>query len=140
MFERVDWLEDGLDRLGSGAAADLVRECLEIEEIAGYFRRRAGLEVMLEQAVEVIQGGRWMSGVIDRLLVQRDDSGRVESATVVDFKSDRVEAESELIERYSGQMQDYRQAVAAVLELGPGEVDCVLVSTALKRVVKICVE
>jgi ATP-dependent helicase/nuclease subunit A len=88
----------------------------------------------------VIIDGRWMSGVIDRLLVERDDSGRVRSATVIDFKTDRVEREDDLIERYSGQMLAYRMALAMVFEIEAAAIDCALVSTALKRLVKICAE
>jgi len=139
LFERLAWLDDGLDGFGEGPVAKAVRECLEVEEIACLFRRHDGLEVFREQPIEVILDGRWMSGVIDRLLVERDAAGRVRSATVVDFKTDRVEQESELVERHSSQMLAYRQAVAAALDLDPGEIACTLVSTALGRAIKICV-
>lgn len=140
LFEQIGWLDEGTDRLGEGKAAALVRECLEVEEIAGYFRRREGVEVFREQAVEVILDGRWMSGVIDRLLIERDGGGRVISATVVDFKTDRVETEAELAERHGGQMLAYRKALSDVLAVKEDAIDCVLVSTALKKVIKNCGE
>lgn len=138
LLERVAWLEEGLGNLGEGPAADLVRECLENEEIAAFFQRREGVEALREQAVEVLLDGRWMSGVIDRLLITRDRQGKALAATVIDFKTDRVEQATALIERYSSQMLAYRSAVAEVLGLEPGVIDCVLISTGLKEVVKIC--
>jgi len=98
------------------------------------------VEVFREQAVEVILDGRWMSGVIDRLLIERDGGGRVISATVVDFKTDRVETEAELAERHGGQMLAYRKALSDVLAVKEDAIDCVLVSTALKKVIKNCGE
>jgi ATP-dependent helicase/nuclease subunit A len=137
-FERIEWLDEGLPEPGGGEAAERVRECLEVEEIAALFRRIEGVEVFREQPVEVLLEGRWMSGVIDRLLVARDGDGRVVGATVIDFKTDRVERADELIERYAGQINAYRSAVAKVLDLDPGVIVCAVVSTGLMRSVKIC--
>jgi ATP-dependent exoDNAse (exonuclease V) beta subunit len=139
-FERIGWLGEGVPEPGEGGAAELVRECLEVAEIAALFERRDGIEALREQPIEVLLDGHWMSGVIDRLLISRDEQGKALAATVVDFKTDRIEDAAELAERYSGQMLAYRRAVAEALEVDLGVIDCAVVSTALKQVVKICGE
>jgi len=106
-----------------------------VPEVRALFANRAGREVFREQAVEAILGGEWLSGVIDRLLVERDAAGAVTAATVIDFKTDAVPRAEDLRERYQGQMEAYRQVVARAF--GLQDVACVLVSTALGRVVEI---
>jgi ATP-dependent exoDNAse (exonuclease V) beta subunit len=136
-FEQVRWLDDGPDRLGDGPAARLVRECLASAPIAALFERRSGVEVLVEQPLEVILDGKWVSGVVDRLLVERDATGAATAATVVDFKTDRIDDQDALVERHASQMNAYRRAVAMVLGLDPAVVTCLLVSTALRCAVPV---
>lgn len=134
LFERVRWVDDGLDHLGSGPAADLVRACLATDEIVALFEEREGLEVLREVPLEIILDGKWMSGVVDRLHVFRDSGGAVVRCEVIDFKTDRVESGEELVERYRGQTAAYRRAVGRILDLPEASVSCLLVSTGLKKI------
>jgi hypothetical protein len=70
-------------------------------------------------------------------VLERDPAGRVARATVVDFKSDRVEGERELEARaaaHAGQMRDYAQAAARLFDLSPGAVATLLLFTRVGRV------
>lgn len=133
-FERVGWVDDGLEVLGVDEPAAVARRCLAEPSVREWFERKEGREVFREQAVEAIHGGAWVSGVIDRLVIDRDAAGAVVSATVIDFKTDAVEDVAVLRERYAGQMAAYREIVATAL--GVSAVTCLLVSTRLRQVVE----
>jgi ATP-dependent exoDNAse (exonuclease V) beta subunit len=127
MFEEIAWLEPGeIPRLPLSGAGKLVEDALKVAEVHRLFERQEGMRVYREQAIEVIFDGKWMTGVIDRLLVTRD------LVTVIDFKTDAVRSADELRTRYSGQMQSYADAMKAIFDR---EVECVMVSTKLKEVV-----
>jgi len=130
-FEAVGWIDEEEPVLPESEAGVMVKTLLEKEEVRGLFERRgrdAGL--FREQQVEAILDGKWLSGVIDRLHVF--DGGK--SLEIIDFKTDAVNSEEELVERYTGQMGSYRKVM---LKVYPGaEVRCLLVSTKLGRVVE----
>ncbi len=87
--------------------------------------------------LETILDGAWVSGVIDRLLVEHDPAGHPVAATVVDFKTDAVTGAGELAERHRAQVAAYRHGVAGALGLPAGAVRGVLVSTALRATVEV---
>ena len=131
-FEKIGSLQD-LNQLRDSAAGRLVRDCLRNPEVRAVFEARTGEEVLCEQSFEVMLKGEMLSGVIDRLILKRDESGKVKAARIVDFKTDAVKNTQILREHYAPQMQSY----GAALELiWPGcEVTSVLISTHLKEVV-----
>ncbi|MCE2863518.1 MAG: PD-(D/E)XK nuclease family protein, partial [Opitutaceae bacterium] len=81
--------------------------------------------------------GEWWSGVIDRLVLRREESGAVREALIIDFKTDQVETAEALRERHAGQLAAYRRAVATALKLASGKIRTVLVSTRLRCVVTV---
>lgn len=81
--------------------------------------------------MEAILDGKWLSGVIDRLHVL-DDGKSVE---IIDFETDAVKSDEELVGRYTGQMESYRKVMTKVY--AGAEVKCLLVSTKLSRVVEL---
>ena len=131
-FEAVGWVEEAEPVLPESEAGVIVKALLEKAEVSGLFERRGReVELFREQQVEAILDGKWLSGVIDRLHVF--DGGK--SVEIIDFKTDTVKSEEELLERYTGQMESYRKVMSKVY---PGaEVRCLLVSTKLGRVVEV---
>ena len=146
--EEVEWIEDfDLDDealLGLGAPLEPdpdrrrellgeFREALERDEIRAALSRPKGggdlfsgadFEVWRERAFSLVlpdEEGRehlW-TGLIDRVVVERDASGNAISAEVIDFKSDRV-AGGELEESvayYRPQLAGYRRVVARITGL-----------------------
>jgi ATP-dependent exoDNAse (exonuclease V) beta subunit len=83
--------------------------------------------------VEAILGGKWLSGIVDRLHVIRDGAGAVTEVEVIDFKTDAVESAEQLVERYAGQMEAYREVMSKAF--GGVPVRCLLLSTKLRRIV-----
>jgi ATP-dependent helicase/nuclease subunit A len=131
-FEAVGWVDEEVPVLPAGDAGTLVGELLGMAEIRRLFER-GGQEVELyrEQAVEAILGGKWLSGIVDRLHVIRDGAGAVTEVEVIDFKTDAVETPEQLVERYVGQMEAYREVMSKAF--GGVPVRCLLLSTKLKR-------
>ena len=89
------------------------------------------VDLFREQPVEAILDGKWLSGIVDRLHVIRDGAGVVKEVEVIDFKTDAVETPEQLVERYAGQMEAYREVMAKAF--GGAPVRCGLLSTKLRR-------
>jgi len=136
LFEKIAWLAEGKGLAQPfSAAGKMVEDALKIPAIHAVFKEQ-GQELYREQGFELIHQGRWMSGVIDRLHVTRED-GAVTGVEVIDFKTDVVKSGAQLLARYAGQMMSYQAAMAQVFEV---ELDCVwcrLVSTHLGEVIDV---
>ena len=91
-------------------------------------------EVWRERSFEIILDEAWVTGVLDRVLVVRDERGRIARVVVYDFKTDRVcdtaDTAREWRARYAAQMQLYRRAVAVLTGASLDRVRAVLVPTA----------
>lgn len=131
-FEAVGWIDEAVPALPRNEAGALVSELLGIPEIrAGLSRGGRAVDLFREQPVEAILGGKWLSGIVDRLHVVRDATGAVTEVEVIDFKTDAVENAEQLVGRYAGQMQAYREVMARAY--GGVPVKCLLLSTRLRR-------
>ncbi len=122
-----------------GEPAEVVAEavgCLEADACAGLWQRRERADVWRERAFEVVLDEVWVTGVFDRVMVERDGLGRVEKVTVFDFKTDRIGSETGLLEginRHAGQLNLYRRVAAAFTRVPVGSIACELVFTHLRR-------
>jgi hypothetical protein len=88
-------------------------------------------EAWRERAFELVHEGSWITGVLDRVVVEYDQSNQAMRATVYDFKTDMDEAA--VMTRHRGQMSLYRQAVARLTGLAPAQVGVHLVLTGSQR-------
>ncbi|MBC7981083.1 MAG: PD-(D/E)XK nuclease family protein [Armatimonadetes bacterium] len=135
-FEKVSWLDEGETPDFSEDMGKTLEGMLEVGEIRELFLRGGkDVELYREQRVEAVMGGKWLSGVIDRLHVHRDGKGEVRRVEIIDFKTDRVAAADELKAKYAGQMEAYRQAMRIIYP--EAEVRCLLVATGSKAVVEV---
>jgi ATP-dependent helicase/nuclease subunit A len=97
--------------------------------------RRGDAEVWRERAFEVVFDGVWVTGVFDRVVVERT-RGRVEKVTVFDFKTDRVaddEGWQEAVRRHTPQLNVYRRVAAVLAGVPVAVVGCELVFTRVQR-------
>jgi ATP-dependent helicase/nuclease subunit A len=129
------WNADGL---GETVVAE-ARACLESSGLAGVFKSQPGAEVWRERMFEIVLDCAWITGVFDRVVLNRDADGHVIAATVYDFKTDRVSpgAEMDVAARYAGQMAVYRKAAARLAGLQETRVRCVLVLTVPRSTVEV---
>lgn len=105
--------------------------CLDVPSIREIFTPPASAQIMKEQRIEAIDGNEWISGVIDRLMLDGD------AARIVDFKTDRVNTPDELRERHAAQLHAYARIVSKITGIPPEHITCIIVSTHLKEIVSI---
>jgi len=136
-FERVGWLDDEAPDLPPDEAGQLVADLLAVPELRGIFQKAGEtIELRREQPIDAILNGQWLSGVIDRLHLHRAPDGTVTRLEVLDFKTDAVDHEDELLARHQPQMRAYRDALALAY---PGAaIRCRLLSTRLRRALVAC--
>lgn len=135
-FEQVGWVDEAAPALPSGEGGQLVGELLKVPELRQLFERGGRpVELYCEQAVDAVLDGKWLSGVMDRLHLQRDPSGRVSRVEVIDFKTDALDEISGLVERYAGQMNAYREVMERAYP--DAAVECILVSTRCRQTILI---
>lgn len=93
---------------------------------------RDGIELWREKPFEYAAGNQWVTGIFDRVIIERDSSGVVQSARVVDFKTDGVSTSDQLtaaVERHRPQLRTYRAALMRMTGLGESQVEALLVFT-----------
>lgn len=151
-FAEVDWLVPGalgtlasewMARFGESDATREALDCLQAPELAGLWTKPAAegadgrtFEIWQERAFEIVLDGAWITGIFDRVVVERTGDGRASKATVTDFKTDQVGSAVDIgaaVARHSPQLNLYRRVVAALSALEPGNVKCELVFTRLRR-------
>jgi len=133
-MESIGWIDDAPPTLPQGKMGSMIKDLLAKEPIRALFLHGGRkVELYREQAVEAVINDKWLTGTIDRLHVHRDVSGVAIRVEVIDFKTDAIESHQELLDRYTGQMTAYREAMERIY---PGAmIDCLLVSTTLREVI-----
>jgi len=140
LFERVSWVgEVDMESLIAEwnalssmredlkqKAIELFRQAIGAPEIGRVLTRPPGnVSLWREKRFEIVIGNSWVSGAFDRVVVQRDQNGKAQRATVLDFKSDEVPDDAslaELAEQYRPQMETYRSALSRILGLQPAQI------------------
>ena len=87
-----------------------------------------------ERPFDLIHQGSWISGVFDRVVVQRD------SVRLIDFKTDEVADEASLAEKVAGyrpQILLYRQALVRLTGLKMEQIESALLFTRSCRIVEV---
>ncbi len=143
IFESVEWWEGAQAgtwteaRRNEGVAEDVLQEalrCLQNAKLAAVFTRPTGkVDVWRERPFEVVLGGEWLTGVLDRVMVERDAVGRAVKAWIIDYKTDRANGDRDAMalagDRHAGQLNHYRRVVAVLTGLSLKAIRCTLVLT-----------
>jgi ATP-dependent helicase/nuclease subunit A len=134
MLAQIEWLSDAdaerVAREWTAIGTDEARE-------AARGLRSAGMRELWARPksakVEIMLDGEWISGVFDRVVVERDASGRAERATVYDFKTDKVSSDSAeaAAARHAHQIELYRRVLAVLTGLPSEKVAGSVVFTKL---------
>jgi hypothetical protein len=121
------------------AAADQAVACLESEELANIWRKPAFGEVWRERAFEVVIKEQWITGVFDRVVVERDSQGEVRRVEIIDFKTDQVALGSvqSYAVNYASQLELYRKVAAILIGVPTERIGCRLVFTRLQRAIEV---
>jgi ATP-dependent exoDNAse (exonuclease V) beta subunit len=130
------WEARGADKVAATAAA----ACLRSANLRDVWKRVGEAEVWRERAFEIVLDGVWVTGVFDRVVVERGVGRRVEWVSVFDFKTDRVEDEQSLqdaVRRHAAQLNVYRRVAAVLAGVPVDAVSCELVFTQMLRRVRV---
>jgi ATP-dependent exoDNAse (exonuclease V) beta subunit len=127
LFEQIAWIDDTLPILPESDAGHAVKRVLRNSRLRDVFVRGGrNIDLFNEQAMDLVDDGKLISGVIDRLHLHRDENGRVTRVEIIDFKTDAVKESSQLAKRYSEQMNAYRDALQLIHPAA--EIVCALLS------------
>jgi ATP-dependent helicase/nuclease subunit A len=148
LLSEVEWCGDpaAADRFeaewrgrGAAGAVTAAAACLRAPALARVWARPEGrAEAWRERSFEAVLDGDWVTGVFDRVVVERDSDGRPRAARVFDFKTDRVSTPAEVAaaaETHRAQMCLYRRAAAVLTGLDPEAVSPEIVFTHPLQVV-----
>jgi ATP-dependent exoDNAse (exonuclease V) beta subunit len=151
LFAEIEWIEDlddaaletkwrnaGLAAMeGFERAKEMVRQTLARDEVRSWFTNIGGArQAWRERSFDLMADREWISGQIDRVILERDGKGRFTAATVLDFKTDNVSSEADMkekIEGYAPQVTLYRTAVARLTGLPAKSVRAALIFTTQKE-------
>ena len=135
LFCAVDWSDDADAEAIVGAwrrtasyaedvqhdAADQFRAALKAPEVRDLLARPDGAaRLWREKPFDVVLDARRVTGAFDRVVIQDDADGRPVSASILDYKSDRVETPSEIreaTETHRAQIDPYARALSTILAL-----------------------
>ena len=114
-----EWIEARYAEFQRYLQLPAVEEALKGPSGQAWLRREAGL---LRRGANGVQ-----LAVIDRLVLFQGDSGVIDSAEVIDFKTDRPSSPSLFVSRHAGQLREYADFVASAYRILPSSVRMKLV-------------
>jgi ATP-dependent exoDNAse (exonuclease V) beta subunit len=146
LLAEVEWISEGdVKKITEawtmrGRAGEEALACLRAPGLAAVWKRPDQAEAWRERAFEVVIDGAWVTGMFDRVVIERDKAGHAVRATVFDFKTDRVVGDADVaaaVARHAGQLNLYRRVTAVLTGLPVAAVACELVLTRLRRLANV---
>jgi ATP-dependent exoDNAse (exonuclease V) beta subunit len=136
----ADWDAKAQSWATHGVASEEVLACLRAPELATIWQQKERAEVWREKPFEIVLDGMWVTGVFDRVVIERNGKGKAMSATVIDYKTDRVATEGDVVSavmRHGAQLNLYRRVVSVLAGIPVRAVSCDLLLTRLRRRVSV---
>jgi ATP-dependent exoDNAse (exonuclease V) beta subunit len=81
---------------------------------------------------EIVLDDDWVTGAFDRVVLLREPGGEITGATILDYKSNRVEDNKEMrkqADKYRPQLELYRDVLARMLAIDPSSITLQLLFT-----------
>lgn len=145
LLAEIEWMEPDAGRLIADwqtrqlerGVVEQAAACVAAPAMADVWRKPPFGEVWRERAFEVVIDKDWITGIFDRVMVERDSAGQVVRAVVVDFKTDSVgPGEYEVAAaRYAQQLDLYRRVVAVLTGAGIERISCWVIFTCAQKIV-----
>lgn len=114
---------------------------MQSPEIRNELKKPEGQAILWrEKPFDTIVDGEWIAGQFDRVVIRCDTDGRMISAVIQDFKSNRIDSPSELdrlATDYAGQMDLYAVSLANITGIDPLNIEKQLLFTAAGKVVRV---
>jgi ATP-dependent exoDNAse (exonuclease V) beta subunit len=142
-FEQIPWWDEAIDlnqiAREKEAVGRLLASCFAESEIRTLFTQpNARTVVWRERAFTYVTGDQYISGVFDRVTLQRSDAGAFMSAEIIDFKTDRIHENNSIetaTEKHRPQLKSYQQALATITGLNPSAISLKLLFTDVPTLV-----
>jgi ATP-dependent exoDNAse (exonuclease V) beta subunit len=115
LLERVTWIDEELPILPTNEAGNAVAALLKNPALLHLFERQnRSITLFREQCVDAVINDKFLTGVIDRLLIHRSPDNSVTRVEIIDFKTDTLNDPAELIDRYATQMAAYQSTLKKI--------------------------
>ncbi|MCE9518257.1 MAG: UvrD-helicase domain-containing protein [Verrucomicrobia bacterium] len=130
------WWAAGWNRMaGYDDAVRLVLNSLRAPAIGEWFGQQQGMkrEAWIERRFDMLLNDEWVSGQLDRVVLESGENGKWVGAMILDFKTDEVGDTAAMklrAEGYKPQLVLYKEAVARLTGLAVGQIRSGLVFTA----------
>jgi len=98
---------------------------------------RGNVRLWREKHFEIVLEDQWITGVFDRVTITQNPDGRPLQATILDYKSNEITDEAELVstaEHYRPQLLLYGEALSRMLQIDPSQIMLQLLFTGPGRV------
>jgi ATP-dependent helicase/nuclease subunit A len=86
----------------------------------------APVELWREKSFQLFDGGDYISGTFDRVVVVKKEDGTIDSARILDFKTDAGNIDS-AVEKYRPQMEMYKRSLSRMLGIQGDKISTSLV-------------
>ena len=155
LFSRIEWLETSdINRIIEewkgcrtfpddirGIAAAHFKKALQFEPLRKALSQPSPkAELWRERTFEIILPEGWVSGIFDRVTIIYDPDGGIPRAVIQDFKSNRIEDETDLascVAENEPQMRMYRRSLAEILKIQPASIGLELILTGIGKIVSL---
>jgi len=115
LLSRIEWNTAKIDLSScSKPARELLETFLKSAEAEEVFSKPGeGWILWKEKPFDLMDSGKWISGIFDRVHFRRE-GGKAVEARIYDYKTNRSTPEA-IAQQYEGQMEQYRLAAAKLL-------------------------
>jgi ATP-dependent helicase/nuclease subunit A len=121
------------------SAIQLFTKALEFPEFYDALKQPENEAILWrEKDFSVIINNQWINGSFDRVVIQKDISGNIIQATIMDYKTDRAENETELKQKaqiYSHQLETYSQVLQSILKIDQSKIKSLLLFVRAGKIV-----
>lgn len=152
LFEHIQWADDSdINQLLNMIRFDnqynkeilessklKVREVLKNAEINKLLSNpTTDAELWREKEFSLLVGEEWVKGRFDRVIIEKDNNGKVCSATLIDYKYEEHLSEEEVKSRYQPQINQYRLALSKLLKIPQDSICAFLILVRTSSIIKI---
>ncbi|MEM8868479.1 MAG: 3'-5' exonuclease, partial [Verrucomicrobiota bacterium] len=139
-FETIEWLDAStLPSLQQSHYSEQVIDCIErclCEAAIGDLFTKPSLpsDVWRERSFSYVEDDQFINGTFDRVHLQKDGSGKITHATIIDFKTDRIHPSNTLeqaITFHRAQLEAYRKALSRIILLNPSQIQACILFTSV---------
>jgi ATP-dependent helicase/nuclease subunit A len=143
-FETIEWWSHELEITSlaeEGSTLDILKKCFADSAFQKCFTPSSSTEkVWRERDFACVEGDQYLSGTFDRVHIESSSDGKLCSAQIIDFKTDRIHPNNTLkqaIEKHRPQLESYRKALSKITGLKIDQIELTLLFTDAVTVSKL---